>query len=232
MFILGGITGALRGLSNDFISLLAATFLVGLISAATMPAVSVFASLSVSRQRQGLSQGMVATGGGLGNTIAPLISATILSPLLDGWRNVFFLYGGLFWLFTVSEPRRIKSADAAKPTPLRQVFSHVVHIKAIWLIGLTWLLYNGCKQGMTGYLPLYLRDSGWAAAAADGTLSVFGAVGAIAVIPLTMLSDRISSRKIFIFASLVTATIGVGLLSVIRNEIVWILVIALGVFFM
>jgi MFS family permease len=56
------------------------------------------------------------------------------------------------------------------------------------------------------------------------------AAGTIGVIPLTILSDRIGSRKIPLLATFLSAIVGVGLLSVIHNGILWVLVILAGTF--
>ncbi len=235
--LLGGIASILRGLSNGFISLITTTFLWGLISAATVPAISIVASLYSSGQRQGLAQGVISTGGGLGLAVGSMISATLLSPWLGGWRNVIFLYGGLailvslLWLFKVKEVESIRPIDKLETTPLRQVFSYLLRLKALWLISLSMLVYQGCVMGMQGFLAYFLEDNGWDAVAASGALSAYYLIGGIAAIPLTILSDRFGSRKKFLLLSFISAIIGVGLLSVIHNGILWILVILVGIFF-
>jgi MFS family permease len=234
--ILAGVTGALRGLSVDFISLMGTAFLWGLVSSIGVPAISKGASISVSRRQQGMAQGLIATGGGIGAVLGPLISATILSPWLGGWRNVLYLYGavsiviGLLWLFTVREPERIKPVGSETRVPIRQAFSHLWHVKAIWLLGLTLFAQCGCNQGMIGFLPLYLRGNGWLAAAADGTLALFGGIGTLSVIPLTLLSDRIGSRKLLLVIAYLINMLAVGLLSVIHNELAWLLIAMSGIF--
>lgn len=234
--LLAGFTGALRGWSNDVTGLLATSFLWSILVSAKMPAMNMAASSSFSVKRQGLAQGFVALGGGIGYVLGPMISATLLSPWLGGWRNVLFLYGSisiifsLLWLFTVTEPERSKSANYIKPVPLRQSFMYILRTRSIWFLGLMWLCYLVCVQGMIGFLPLYLRGREWTAATADGALASFSIAATLFVIPLTILSDRIGSRKLGLFVGTLTATIGVGLLSVIYNEVVWVLIIVPGIF--
>jgi MFS family permease len=84
-------------------------------------------------------------------------------------------------------------------------------------------------MGFTGYLPLYLRGSGWTAVGADGTLAALSAASVVGVIPLSLLSDRIGLRKVFLYASILMTTIGVGLLSVFSGALVWPLVILVGI---
>jgi len=83
-------------------------------------------------------------------------------------------------------------------------------------------------MGLTGYLPLYLREIGWKAASADGALAVFNGAGMVAAIPLTLLSGRLGSRKMILVPSLIIAVISVGLLSVAEGSIIWLLVILIG----
>jgi len=85
-------------------------------------------------------------------------------------------------------------------------------------------------MGMTGYLPLYLLDQGWAAASADGTLAAFYAISSLCVIPLATLSDRVGSRKMILFPALVITTICLGLLPVVDDAIVWVLMVLSGIF--
>ena len=70
--LLGGITGALRGAANSFLSLMATTFLWGLISAAIIPAINMISSTRISQDKQGLAQGLIAAGGALGLTLGSL----------------------------------------------------------------------------------------------------------------------------------------------------------------
>ena len=175
--IIGGLVGALRGTAGDFTSLALITFFFGL-SIWIVPS-SVFKTTATwfSRRQLVIANGVVSAGMGLGFTVGAMISATILSPLLGGWQNVLFLYGGIsviigfLWLFTVRETDLRGSAISVGGVPLRQSISRVFPIKSIWFIGLTLLGYAACIQGMVGYLPTYLRNVGWTAASADGTLA-------------------------------------------------------------
>jgi len=232
--LLAGLAGAMRGLTGDFTSLAVATFFVGL-STWIIPA-SVFKTTATwfSGRRLVLANGVVSAGMGLGFTVGAMISATILSPLLGGWENVLFLYGGisfmmgLLWLLTVREPERLGSAGSGGGVPLRQSISNVFPIKAIWLLGLTLLGYAACVQGMIGYLPTYLRDMGWTAASADGTLAAFNGVSTLGAIPLALLSQRLGLRKAILFPVLFITMVGIALLPVVNDTMVWVLMIVVG----
>jgi len=232
--LLGGLVGAARGLSGNFITLVVTMFLFG-IPVAIIP-VTVHKAASICFPGRGLAQGVVTVGMALGFMIGAMISATILSPLLNGWRNVLFLYGGVsfgigvLWLLTLSKPIQAESStDHVTTVPLRQAISQVVRHKSVWLLGFILLGHIGCVQGLLGFLPLYLRGIGWTVASADGVSTAFHGASMIASIPIALLSDKCGSRKVPIFAALLMTTIGVGVLSVVNGPLVWPSVIIAGI---
>jgi predicted MFS family arabinose efflux permease len=157
--------------------------------------------------------------------------------MLGGWRNVMYLYGavslavGLLWILFVKEPPRSDPADGYSGTvPIRRAVSDLLHIKALWLLGVTLLFRTGCIMGMTGYLPLYLRDQGWMPASADGALAAFYGVSTLCVVPLSFLSDRLGSRKAILFPALLVTLICFGLIPLVDGTPVWILMILSGIF--
>jgi len=233
---LTGLAGALRGLSGNFMSLAATLFLFGLLNAVIPPIVHKTCGVWFSGRHLGLANGVVAMGMAVGFTVGAMISATVLSPLLGGWRNVLFLYGAIsvvisvLWLLTRSEPNQIEqSTDSASTVPLRQALSRVVRIRDVWFLGFILVGQSGCIQGMLGYLPLHLRKIGWTGASADGALAAFHAISMIGVIPIALLSDRLGSRKAVLFAATLMTAIGVGLLSIANVTMVWASVIVAGI---
>jgi cyanate permease len=232
--LVAGLAGAMRGVSVDFTSLALITFFFGLSIWIIPSAVFKTTAIWFSGRQLVVANGVVSAGMGFGFTVGSMISATILSPLLGGWENVLLLYGamsiivGLMWLLIMREPDRIGLASSEGSVPLRQAISRVFPIKAVWLLGLTMLGYSGCIQGMVGYLPTYLRDIGWTVASADGTLATFTGVSTLGAIPLALLTDRLGSRKAVLFPILVVTIVGIALLSVVDNAMVWVLMIVVG----
>jgi len=233
---LAGLAGALRGLSVDFITLAATMFLFGFMTAIIPVNVHKACGVWFPGRQLGLANGVVSMGMAVGFTVGAMISATILSPLLGGWRNVMFLYGAIsiaisiFWLLTRSESSQVElSASYASTVPFRQALSRIVRIRSVWLLGFILLGQMSCVQGMLGYLPLYLREIGWTAASADGTLAAFNGTSMMAVIPIALLSDRLGSRKAVLFVATLMTAIGVGLLSVAGGTMVWASVIIAGI---
>ncbi len=232
---LAGLTGAMRGLSGSFISLTATTLLFSLLYSTIPVNVHKTCAIWFPGRQLALANGVVTVGMALGFTVAAMISATILSPLLGGWRNVIFLYGAIsiavsiLWLLTRSEPSQVESSTGnASTAPFRQTLLRLVHIRGLWLLGFILLGQMGSVQGMLGYLPLYLRNIGWMPASADGALAAFNVASMIGAIPIALLSDRLGSRKVILFTATVMTAIGVGLLSIAGGALVWVSVIIAG----
>ncbi|MBN2062884.1 MAG: MFS transporter [Deltaproteobacteria bacterium] len=232
---LAGLSGASRGLANDFAGLLFTTFLFSFITGAiTSTLFKVIATWFSSRQL-GLAIGIMLAGGGVGFTIGSMFSATLMSPMLGSWRRVLFLYGGisvfiaLLWFITIKEQQTaggIKSGDRAK---LREAIYHVSRNKNVLLISFAMLGYMGCAEGMSGYLPIYLREfKGWLPASADGTLAAFMGFSTLGAVPISLLSDKLGRRKFLILLIMAITIIGLGLLSVADGIIIWILIIIIG----
>lgn len=235
--LLVGITGALRGLSVDFLTLMVITFANGIVRLIVPINVTKTVGIWFKGPNLGVAMGISAMGMGFGLMLGPIISATILSPLLGGWRNVLFLYGavsavvGILWFLFGKELQQAEPIDRISgAVPIRQALSRLIRIKALWLIGLTLMFRIGGIMGMAGYLPLYLREQGWATASADGTLAAFYGISTICVVPLSSLSDKIGSRKAILFPALLVTIICLGLLPVVHGTIIWVLMILAGIF--
>jgi MFS family permease len=233
--LLVGIVGALRGLSGDFTSLAIYMFLFGLFGVPLTFTTHKAAAVWFSGQHLGLAIVLLALGVGAGGTLGAMISATVLSPLLGGWRNVMFVYGavailvGFLWLRARRTPSQSGAVGSIGEVTIRKALSHVTRIKAVWLLALVSMCLYGCRMGLTGYLPLYLLESGWTPVSADGALAALSAASVVGVIPLSLLSDRIGLRKVVVYPAILMTITGVGLLSAFGGAIVWPSVIFIGI---
>ncbi len=235
--ILAGITGALRGVSNSFLALLVTVFISGIIRLIVPINLTKTVGIWFKGRNLGLAMGISAVGMGLGLMLGPMISATILSPLLGGWENVMYFYGaiavfiGIIWFFFRREPPQDDFiAGLSGAVPLRQAFSRLIRLKALWFLGLTLMFRSSCIMGMTGYLPLYLREQGWMVASADGALAAFYGISTICVVPLSLLSDRLGYRKPILFSALIVTIICFSILPLVDGNTIWLLMILSGVF--
>ncbi len=232
--LLMGISGALRGLATDFTSLCVLMFLFGI---CTVP-MTFFCHKAVGEwftgRELGMANGVLAMGMGCGIALGTLLSGTVFSPLLGGWRNLLFVYGILgligfiLWIMTKPNTNRIEASQRTETVPFRQSLSHVARIRSVWFIAVAWICTAICRGGFSGYLPLYLLSIGWAPVSADGALSALSAASVIGVVPLSLLSDRLGRRKVVAYMAMLFIVIGIGGMSFITGPVVWLLVIMVG----
>jgi MFS family permease len=230
--LLAGLLGAARGLAVDFSSMIVIVILFG----ALTPFVTMNGFKIVGQwfpaQQLGLANGLISMGMALGFLLGSLLSATIFSPLLGGWRNVLIAYGiagallSVPWFFVRILPLHHQSTG--QHLSMRAAVLHVLRLKNIWLLGFTLFGVSGCIQGVLGYLPLYLRNMGWDAIRADGALSAFHTISMIFVMPIALWSDRLGSRKRLLLTATLMIALGTGLLSFVTGGWIWPAVLLTG----
>ena len=233
---LTGLAGILRGLSDSFVTLSATMFLFGLLQIITSPALIRASTIWFPGKHLGLANGVLSMSMGFGFLLSSMISATILSPLLGGWRNVLIAYGiasiviSVLWFFTRNDPQPedIKVENETSLS-LKETLFKVIRIKRIWILGVIVMWQIGCVQGMLGYLPIYLRDMGWNAATADGAMATFHGLSTIFTVPIVLLSEKIGSRKIILFTTTLMTAVGVGILAIGSGSNVWIAMVVAGI---
>lgn len=195
-----GFSGALRGLAVDFWSLFLFSFLFGMVQ----PILPMnFMKLNrewFSSRQLGFAAGVMSLGFATGAMLGSRFSATVLSPLLGGWRAVLVFLGLcsviLAVLWAVAHPPA--EGPRTKGLDLRQVWSNarrVARFHELWVIGLAVFGVVGLMHGIVGYVPTYLRAIGWPAVDADTAIPVFFLASLIGVVPLSHLSDRLGNRK-------------------------------------
>jgi predicted MFS family arabinose efflux permease len=227
-----GLLGAARGLVPNFLSMATVVVLLG----AIIPFVIMNGLKTIGQwfppAQLGLANGLISMGMALGFFLGSLFSATVLSPLLGGWRNVFMAYGlagallSIPWLFTRTLP--LSHHLNGQSLSIRKAIHHISSLKAIWLLGLTLFGVGGCIQGLLGYLPLYLRSIGWDTNQASGALSAFHISSMTFVLPIALWSDRLRSRKRLLFIAASLVALGAGALSFTSGSLVWVAVLMAG----
>ncbi len=234
--LLSGLTGAMRAFTGDFASLTATVLIAGLFPMAAPMNVHKTCGIWFAGPRLGMANGVVSAGMALGFLLGSLISATYLSPLLGGWRNVLLFYGalavivGMLWAFTRPEP--VASRPTTAPPvrlALRDSLVRVARLRNVWLLALAMFGIGGAIQGALGYLPLYLLNQAWAPAATANALSSFHLASLLFTLPLTLLSDRLGVRRPLLLVAALMFTIGFGILSIAQGVVVWLAVIFAGI---
>lgn len=229
--LLTGVFGITRSFAGDFTSLLLTTLAFGVFQAIIPVMVFKVARQWFPTEQLGMASGVISAGFAGGLMLGPLLSTSVILPALGGWRQVLVFYGlvaitmSLVWW--VVHPVEQKAATGSKPQiALINSLKHVVRLRNIWILGIAGLGMNACFQGFTGYLPTYLKAIGWAELDADRALAAFFATSLIAVIPLSILSDRFHLRRGFLIVAALILAVGIGLLSVVEGALI-ILVITL-----
>lgn len=229
--LLGGLLGAARGLAGGFAVMTILMLLMGgFTSIVLINTIKVLGQWFPPRQL-GLANGVQSMSMALGFMIGSLLSATVFSPLLGGWRNVLIVYGllgaafSIPWIFTRTSATQPAAGESIS---VRAALRHVAGLKNVWLLALGLLGVGGAIQGALGYLPLYLRGEGWPPIQADGALSAFHTISMIFVLPVALWSDRLKSRKpLLLIANLMIAA-GFALLSFVSGGLVWAAVLLSG----
>ena len=233
---LAGIFCALRGFSTSFLTMAAFMFLFGIIASVTPSIVPKTTAVWFSARQMDLTNALVNISWSVGSMAAALTSASYLSPLLGGWRNVLFVLGlpalvlGFLWLFTGREPRKHEVATDAvtQVPPLRQSLIKVAKMKEIWILGLLCMVMWGSNTGMFGYLPLYLRNIGWAPESADGAITALMGATTVGMIPMVLLANRFGIQKAMFFSTLVVLTASLALLPLVKDVWVWVVIVVSG----
>lgn len=227
--------GASRGLAHDFPSLLIAVIFFGLLAPVISTSAFKIIGLWFPGRQLGVANGVFAMGLAFGFFLGSLLSANVLSPWLGGWRNVMFFYGAIAfllcipWIFTRALPER-DTVHGFQITgiPMRHALAHVIKIRNIWLISIALMGMSGCMQGITGYIPTYLRSLGWDGLSADGALSLFHAVSMTFVLPIALWSDRLKSRKPLLAGMMLIIVFSGLLLAGSTGMIIWGAIIIMG----
>ncbi len=231
--LLLGFALALRGIAYNFASLMAAALLVGALSPLISTSAIKICGIWFPHRQWGLANGVFTLGMAAGFLVGSLISATVLSPLLGGWRQVMVLYGALCLALVVpwvlSRARPVKVEAVLPAIPIGKSMTHILKQKNIWLLGIAMLGIGGCMSSMTGYLPFYLQGQGWNTVSADGALSLLHALSMTFVLPLTIASDRLNARKLPLVGMFFLMITGNALLTVAHGWTVWLAVVLGGI---
>lgn len=225
--LLTGVLGAVRGLSSSF-PMLVATFMIYSLIAPSLPPNLHKTGAHFFPERRGISTGVISFGFAVALFLGSRYMATLLSPLLGGWRNVLYLFGVLGLLFSFIWFVLIPDDLLPQPTNTDQPFfgaifkslGHILKLRKMWIIGIASTLFWACYRGFAGYTPLYLRGLGWDAVAADSALSNFFLASLIFAIPIVYLSERSNNRRPYLIVAMLSS--GLGVLLIGLGAEVWI----------
>jgi MFS family permease len=229
--LLAAVFCALRGFSNSFSSMAATMFLFGMMAAMAPTIIFKTTVVWFSGKHLALANTLINITGSIGSMVATMLSATVLSPWLGGWRNVLFFLAipalvlAVMWLITRKEPRASRPAVSPTGMPLFQAISHVARLKEVWIIGVIQALFLGANMGLSGYLPLYLRNIGWSPVRADLAITIVSAATLVGAIPMVLLSNRLKSPRPVLILSVIMLALGLALQPFVKGEAVFVLLV-------
>jgi MFS family permease len=234
--LLTGLFGLSRSFAVDFTTLLIAALLFGIFQAIIPVMLFKVAHKWFPPEQLGMASGVISAGFACGLMLGPLLSTSVILPTLGGWRQVLTFYGviaivlSVVWLFV--HPIEAKPDLSKMPrVSLGESLRHVTRLREVWIIGIGGLGVNACLQGFSGYLPTYLKSIGWADLDADRALSAFFMTSLIAVIPLSILSDRLRLRRGFLIFAASILAVGIGALSVMQGAFLILTLAVTGIIF-
>jgi MFS family permease len=207
--ILSAISSFLRGTTNGLITLITFMFIFGMAFGFVEVNLPKIVATWFRERQLGLANGILITGWSLG-AISLMVSASFLSPLLGGWRNVMHLYGitslitGIIWLATIRDDRIVPSNRIPRK-PLSSLVSEVIKSRDLWLAAVSLFMIWFSFSGVYGYLPIYFVDSkDMSIDQASTTVSIFVWVGILGSLVLPTISDKLGRKSIGIPSILIT----------------------------
>jgi MFS transporter, CP family, cyanate transporter len=234
--LLTGVFGLSRSLAVDFFTLLVTSMLLGVFYSIIPVILFKVIRQWFPPQQLGMASGVISAGFASGLMLGPLLSTSLIAPALGGWRQVLIFYGIVAMVFSVLwlivHPREAADEGAErKMISLRANLRYVMSLRNLWLLSTAALGVNACFNGFTGYLPTYLKTIGWANLDADRALSVFFLFSLLAVVPLSVMSDRFHWRWGFLIFGAAVLGLGIGSLAFVEGGLILIVVGATGIVF-
>ena len=224
------VANALRGLSGNIATLTVSMFLCGATVALIFPNLQRIAALFFPRSQLGLATGISISGFAVGGVLSTALSATAMMPLLNGWRNVLFLYSalcaaiGVAWFLIMRNADEGSTVGAVHRPPFRESLVAVFKVKEAWLLSIGNLGVVGSFISLNGYLPVYLEHIGLSKTVGDtmsSTLFVASIAGAIGI---PALADRLGAMKAVMIACAMATSAAVVLIAFAGPALLWVLI--------
>jgi len=230
---------ALRGFMPGFQGLTVAMFLFGASLAFIVPNLTKGIGLWFGRTELGRANGILSISVGVGLVLGNMTGASVLSPLLGGWRPTMWLTGAIavvlliVWLAGARERPvdEIATEGAARQPGTWEGLKRVVRIKDLWLICLMEFCLVGGFLAFQGFLPTMLVEKGMTAARAGLLLGLTLVSSGVFNVVGPSLSDRLGVRKPFVWPFLLLSSVGISLVAFFMGVplIAVLILIAVGV---
>ncbi len=213
---------AARGFCSSFLMLSFTMFLFGTSTAFIIPNLTRGVGLWFSSRELGRAQGLLLIGFFAGMALGAMVSASVLSPMLHGWRNVMKLVGlmagalSILWLMLAREaPQEAHHAGRSMVHPgFIESFRKVSRVRDVWYLAAIEFAAVGSFMAFLGLFPKMLVSVG----IDPGTAGIYLSVNTWSIIVFGFfgpsLSDKLGIRKglLPVFLCIYSvAVIGLGL---------------------
>jgi MFS transporter, CP family, cyanate transporter len=207
--VLVAVAGLARAVTPNALLILLVTVPVG-IGMALGNALMPLAVKGGLESRPLLGTGVYTTGIQLGSFLAA-IAAVPIAEIWFGWRGALAVFGlaaaagALVWLrFSPREQGSVVDAAGIPRLPLRSI--------TCWLLVLMFACVSVNYYGLGAWLPEAYQERGWSEGHAGLLIAIFNLATVPAGVAVTLLGDRIGSRRAYMLIAASALTAGTVLL--------------------
>jgi nitrate/nitrite transporter NarK len=211
-----GITLMMTGLAQSFGFAFSMRFLTGLANGAAYVPAMALGSAWFAMKRRGFATGIVSGGIGAGTLISGLLVPPILSSYgVEGWRNAWYIMGGITLVISVVVFALIRSRpdekgllpvgatkeDTLTAAPAVQKvstlqWSAVYRQGGVWYLGLVYFFYGSSYIIYVTFFAAYLvKEIGLTQAHAGGLWAMVGALSTFCGVIWGGISDRLGRSR-------------------------------------
>lgn len=198
----------LRGTATDFWTLLVFTCLYGVGLGLVLPNLPKLAGSWFPPERIGFVTGLYTTGIVFGIALSLAITLPVVFPITNTFQGVFYIWtipaivAAILWWIVVKEPQ----PGRRQSEPIGEVHRSSYRIwtnGALWLVTILFFIINYVTFAWLGWAPQLMMAKGAPPALAALMASVMPWVSIPLAFAAPWASDRIGSRKLFLWPSFV-----------------------------
>jgi cyanate permease len=223
----------LRGTATDFWTLLVFTCLYGVGLGLVLPNLPKLVGSWFPPQRVGFITGLYTTGIVFGIALSVAITLPVVFPITNSFQGVFYIWSipaivaAILWWIFIKEP--VPGRGQSEPTSeVKRSSYRIWSSGALWLVAILFFIINYVTFAWLGWAPQLMMAKGAAPALAALMASVMPWVS----IPLTFIapwaSDRVGSRKLFLWPSYVLFALALVGAIYVPLSLGWVVVVLVG----
>lgn len=226
LFIIGG-AHILRGVSTTFLTILLATFLLGVGGTAITFGLPKLVSELFPANKSGSMSSVYIVGATLGSATVFAVGRSLIGPIVGGWRPFFILTGGavlgfgVVWAVTSTllwgHLNTFSTGDDDQSFSIASIRNDLIRVLTHY--GLLLLVLIGTMRlfithGLSNWLPTILETRGMSPALAGTITSLFILIRILGIVAIPALSDRFNTRRLPIIACGILGAIGLAGLTI------------------